>query len=50
MPDIKVLGPGFTNCVRLEKLVSEVLDENSQDEILPPMLVMAVSQNGTGSI
>lgn len=28
MLDIKVLGPGCTNCVRLEKLVREVLDEN----------------------
>lgn len=27
MLDIKVLGPGCTNCVRLEKLVREVLEE-----------------------
>ena len=29
MLDIKVLGPGCTNCVRLEKLVREVLEENN---------------------
>lgn len=28
MLDAKALGPGCTNCVRLEKLVREVLDEN----------------------
>lgn len=27
MLEIKVLGPGCANCVRLEKLVREVLDE-----------------------
>lgn len=27
MLEIKVLGPGCTNCVRLEKLVREVLEE-----------------------
>lgn len=28
MLDIKVLGPGCTNCVRLEKLVRKVLEES----------------------
>ncbi|MGK9476418.1 thioredoxin family protein [Melioribacter sp. OK-6-Me] len=29
MLDIKVLGPGCPNCIKLEKLVNEVVSENN---------------------
>ncbi|NMC41134.1 MAG: thioredoxin family protein [Bacteroidales bacterium] len=31
MPDIKILGPGCPNCIRLEKMCREVVAENNLD-------------------
>lgn len=31
MLDIKVLGPGCTNCAKLEQLCKEIVDENHLD-------------------
>ncbi|MDX9773916.1 MAG: thioredoxin family protein [Bacteroidales bacterium] len=38
MLDIKVLGPGCTNCVRLEKLVREVLEENNLEATVEKLI------------
>jgi len=38
MLDIKVLGPGCTNCVRLEKLVREVLAENKIEAVVEKLI------------
>ena len=34
MINIKVLGPGCTNCINLEKLCREVVAENSIDAVI----------------
>lgn len=31
MPDIKILGPGCPNCIRLENMCREVVAENNLD-------------------
>lgn len=38
MLDIKVLGPGCTNCVRLEKLVREVLEETKVEATVEKLI------------
>ncbi len=38
MLDIKVLGPGCTNCIRLEKLVCEVLEENNLEATVEKLI------------
>ena len=38
MLDIKVLGSGCTNCVRLEKLVLEVLEENKLEATVEKLI------------
>jgi len=31
MPDIKILGPGCPNCIRLENMCGEIVAENNLD-------------------
>lgn len=38
MLDIKVLGPGCTNCVRLEKLVMEVIGEEKLEATVEKLI------------
>lgn len=38
MLDIKVLGPGCTNCIRLEKLVREVLEETKLEATVEKLI------------